>query len=281
MAKVDQPEHRLSHYVNTLLERVVVEPCWFTAVETGTIMVKATPEARMQAENRRRSRGIKPAHLDWMLYQAPRYAQIELKIASPVSDNQQATMTALARQGIPSGVCRSVLDVYRFLNAEGFTLHGNAFNVAHEVEQRWRAAQDEVDLRKTKPAKISRARKPRAPKPSPGSGSEGQSSREHPAMKRIYVAGPMSGLPDFNYPAFHAAAEDLRALGYHVENPADNTPPACGTWEGWMRKALAQIITCDAMAMLPGWERSKGAVLEFNVAVALGLDPKPIEQVRP
>ena len=37
-------------------------------------------------------------------------------------------------------------------------------------------------------------------------------------MKRIYIAGPMTGLPDFNYPAFNAAAARMRALGFEVEN---------------------------------------------------------------
>jgi len=47
---------------------------------------------------------------------------------------------------------------------------------------------------------------------------------------RIYIAGPMTGLPEFNYPAFNAAAEYLRSLGHHVENPADNPVPACKSW---------------------------------------------------
>lgn len=61
-------------------------------------------------------------------------------------------------------------------------------------------------------------------------------------MKRkIYLAGPMSGLPDLNYPAFHAAAAKLRAMGHVVLNPAENPEPACGTWQGYMRMALAQL----------------------------------------
>lgn len=39
---------------------------------------------------------------------------------------------------------------------------------------------------------------------------------------RVYVAGPMTGIPDFNYPAFNAVADQLRAQGYEVENPADH-----------------------------------------------------------
>lgn len=91
-------------------------------------------------------------------------------------------------------------------------------------------------------------------------------------MKRIYVAGPMTGLPDFNYPAFHAAATQLRAQGHHVENPAENPVPACGTWQGYMRLAVAQLATCDKVCLLPGWEISKGARVEFNLAVGMGLE---------
>ena len=89
---------------------------------------------------------------------------------------------------------------------------------------------------------------------------------------RVFLSGPMSGLPESNYPAFHSEAERLRALGYHVENPAENDPPACGTWQGFMRKAVAQLITCDVIALLPGWLESRGATLERQLAVTLGLE---------
>ncbi len=47
--------------------------------------------------------------------------------------------------------------------------------------------------------------------------------------KTIYISGPMSGLPECNYPAFNAAAAHLRALGYSVENPAENPDPDTDT----------------------------------------------------
>lgn len=90
-------------------------------------------------------------------------------------------------------------------------------------------------------------------------------------MKRWYVAGPMSGLPALNYPAFHAAAAKLRAEGHHVENPAENPQPPCGTWAGWMRMAIRQLSHCDAVLLLPGWENSKGARLEAVIARNLEL----------
>jgi hypothetical protein len=43
-------------------------------------------------------------------------------------------------------------------------------------------------------------------------------------MKWIYLSGPMTGLPDYNHPAFRAEAKRLRALGYTVVNPAEINP---------------------------------------------------------
>lgn len=37
-----------------------------------------------------------------------------------------------------------------------------------------------------------------------------------------YIAGPMSGIPDFNYPMFHRVAKHLRDRGVDVRNPAEN-----------------------------------------------------------
>lgn len=90
-------------------------------------------------------------------------------------------------------------------------------------------------------------------------------------MKRIYVAGPMSNLPDFNYPAFHAEAARLRALGFEVFNPAENPVPPCGSWGGYMRMAIAQLVQCEAIRLLPGWENSSGARLEEHIAMRLGM----------
>lgn len=88
--------------------------------------------------------------------------------------------------------------------------------------------------------------------------------------KRVYIAGPMTGLPEYNYPAFNAAARRLRALGFEVENPAENPDPKCGTWLGYMRMAIRQLVTCDVVALLPGWRGSRGARIERWLAGMLG-----------
>lgn len=94
---------------------------------------------------------------------------------------------------------------------------------------------------------------------------------------RIYVAGPMTGLPELNFPAFHAASARLRAAGHVVVNPAEiNADPAAG-WEQCMRADIAQLVTCDALAHLAGWEQSRGASLEHYIAERLGMRCGPVD----
>lgn len=98
-----------------------------------------------------------------------------------------------------------------------------------------------------------------------------------PPKPTIYIAGPMTGHQDFNYAAFHYAALDLRAAGYAVLNPAENTKPnPKPTWQDWMRVALGQLIQADGIALLPGWLSSKGAKVENDLGHALELDVKPV-----
>lgn len=86
----------------------------------------------------------------------------------------------------------------------------------------------------------------------------------------LYLSGPMSGLPDYNRPAFHAAAKALRGKGYAVLNPAENTPPNDNpSWLDWMRVALRQMLDADAVALLPGWSQSRGACIEQGLGVNL------------
>ncbi|WP_283148978.1 DUF4406 domain-containing protein [Silvimonas soli] len=97
-------------------------------------------------------------------------------------------------------------------------------------------------------------------------------------MKRIYVAGPMTGLADLNFPAFHAEATRLRSLGYVAINPAEINPDPADAWTDCMRADIAQLVTCDAIALLPGWQHSRGASLERYIAASLGLRCAPAHE---
>ena len=90
-------------------------------------------------------------------------------------------------------------------------------------------------------------------------------------MKRVYIAGPMSNLPELNFPAFEAEASRLRALGYDVVSPHEVCPDKGMAWADCMKADIAALVTCDGIALLPGWERSKGASLEAHIACALNM----------
>lgn len=91
-------------------------------------------------------------------------------------------------------------------------------------------------------------------------------------MKRVYLSGPMSNYPDYNYPAFHAAAAKWRAKGFEVENPAEHFNGDQGLPKSqYMRSDIMALLNVEAVIVLPGWEQSEGASLEVAIANALAL----------
>lgn len=88
-------------------------------------------------------------------------------------------------------------------------------------------------------------------------------------MSRIYIAGPMTGHHNMNRTAFMDAAKGLAAKGWLVKNPATN--PIFLTLEDTIRADIEELLDCDAIYMLLGWERSIGARAEHAVAVWLDL----------
>ena len=86
----------------------------------------------------------------------------------------------------------------------------------------------------------------------------------------IYLAGPMSDKPDFNYPAFAVATEALRAAGHLILSPHEGADPNW-SWEECLRQSLTDmLLECHAIALLPGWETSRGACIEYDIAKVLG-----------
>lgn len=99
----------------------------------------------------------------------------------------------------------------------------------------------------------------------------------------LYVAGPMQGYPEHNYPAFMEAAARLREAGYQVTNPAEvelacGCPPGAHEWADYLRADIAEMLLAGVrgVALLPGWENSRGATLETHIARALGW---PVERI--
>ena len=91
-------------------------------------------------------------------------------------------------------------------------------------------------------------------------------------MKRLYISGAMSGMPDLNFPLFNSEAARLRALGYDVVNPAELNPDPSTSWHQCMRTDLKALLDCDTIALLPQWQKSAGAHLEMHIAHRVGID---------
>lgn len=113
-------------------------------------------------------------------------------------------------------------------------------------------------------------------------------------LPKIYIAGPMSGIPQFNYPAFDKAARTLRALGYDALSPAemdneetrsvalasedgafhygDGEAGSCNgeTWGDFLARDVKIVSDiADGVYLLPGWENSRGARLEAFIALCV------------
>lgn len=102
---------------------------------------------------------------------------------------------------------------------------------------------------------------------------------------RVYIAGPMTGITEWNYPAFFDAERQLTALGHQVINPArtdgdtlEKALAAAGSpeepsqsWDYYLRRDVVHVTEVDALCLLPGWQKSRGAKLEAHIAKALGL----------
>lgn len=108
---------------------------------------------------------------------------------------------------------------------------------------------------------------------------------------RVYIAGPMTGIPQFNFPAFDAAARDLRAVGLDVVSPAELDDPvdraaalqspdgSALSYGNGVKKTWGEFLARDVKLLsddgiegvyvLPGWRKSRGARLETFVAKAM------------
>ncbi len=71
---------------------------------------------------------------------------------------------------------------------------------------------------------------------------------------KVYLAGPMTGLPALNHPTFHDAAGRLRARGIEVVNPAEIVKDQGMAWADCMRRDIPELVSCEAIVLLPCWD---------------------------
>lgn len=113
---------------------------------------------------------------------------------------------------------------------------------------------------------------------------------------RLYLAGPMTGIPQFNFPLFESMTRSLRSVGYEVTSPheSDDRDVKIAAWASPLGdpsdlppakegsdlrltalKNVSDIAGCDGLALLPGWEKSGGAIHEIATAVRFKIPVAP------
>lgn len=88
-------------------------------------------------------------------------------------------------------------------------------------------------------------------------------------VHRVYIGGPITGIPNYNQEAFAVAASKEEAKGHIVFNPT--LLPKGLEYNEYMKLCLPMLGMADELALLPGWQSSKGARAEHEVALCMGL----------
>jgi hypothetical protein len=86
----------------------------------------------------------------------------------------------------------------------------------------------------------------------------------------VYLAGPMSGKPDFNWPEFKRVTKLLRDSGVTVVCPTESGANHNTPYHECLKADLKLLLSADSITFLLGWTKSKGATFEAVVAYILG-----------
>lgn len=97
--------------------------------------------------------------------------------------------------------------------------------------------------------------------------------------KIVYISGPMSGIPNYNKESFSKAMDYIKDMGFDCINPVDicselsflPTDTEDIKWKECMKLDIKALLGCSDIFLLPGWNQSRGAKLEYTLAVAMGL----------
>lgn len=99
----------------------------------------------------------------------------------------------------------------------------------------------------------------------------------------VYVCGRRTGIPDKGYAAIEGCAAHLRSLGHQVISPIDVNINALGNeyspthdvrfrpgYPGLRMDIITMMGVCNAIAMMPGWDKAVGCRLEVAIAISFG-----------
>lgn len=97
-------------------------------------------------------------------------------------------------------------------------------------------------------------------------------------ISRLYVAGPMTGYPESNYPAFQAASRLLVAAGYEVVDPSVVVTGTESHYVDFIREDLRVMLDCHGIAVLENWWESTGARNEVQVGGILRMPTRTVDE---
>lgn len=92
---------------------------------------------------------------------------------------------------------------------------------------------------------------------------------------KYYLAGPMTGIENYNFPAFEEAARQLRERNLEILSPHEidhgETQETRGSldYKTYIKAGLDLLLSCDAIILLPGWYNSRGCIMETSIANTL------------
>lgn len=82
---------------------------------------------------------------------------------------------------------------------------------------------------------------------------------------KVYISGKITDNPNYEY-EFNYAEQRLKAAGFEVVNPTKIGIKKNWTWEDYMKHGIRELLDCDAIYQIQGWDDSKGAQLEYEIA---------------
>ena len=86
----------------------------------------------------------------------------------------------------------------------------------------------------------------------------------------VYISGPITGVHEYAK-AFQVAEDALVDYGHSVINPCKLPHNHSHSWEDFMKEDLTALLKCDGIFMIAGWQESRGAKIEYELAMQLGM----------
>lgn len=89
-------------------------------------------------------------------------------------------------------------------------------------------------------------------------------------MKKIYISGSITGNKNA-FTEFEGAEHFLKAKGFDVVNPLKIKHAENSIWEEYMKRDIIELMQCDAIYILTGWEVSRGACIKRDLCLRLNI----------